>query len=107
MRYFGKLGIAQQVEKSPGVWDEVITEVDAIGTIKQRTDTLQLEGTINIVHKTTTSVSVPARGVGPRDNSDIRYVTHVGKRWVASSVVDEYPQIVIFFGEEYHGPIPG
>jgi hypothetical protein len=107
MRYAGKLGIAQQTEVSPGVWEETITEHDVVGDLKQRTETLTVGDTILPQYATTTSVSVLAREVGFRDNSDLRYMTLGGKRWTISSDVTQYPRVVLYFGEEYHGPIPG
>lgn len=106
MRYSGKLGLAEQTEVSPGVWEETITERDAIGEMVQRTETLESGDNVLPRYVTTTSVSVLALGVGPQDNSRIRYVTHTGKRWQIRSIVDEPPRIVIYFGEEYHGPKP-
>jgi hypothetical protein len=107
MRYSGKLGIAQQVEVSPDVWEEEITEQDVVGDMEQRSETLeQADDSALPRHSTSTSVSLLALGVGPRDNSDIRYVTYAGKRWQITSVVDQYPRIVCYFGGEYHGPTP-
>lgn len=106
MRYSGKLGIAEQIEGPPGVWEETITEHDVLGKMVQRTEAFVTSDSIHPSYATTTSVSVPARGVGPMDNSMIRYVTHAGKRWKLSSIVDQPPRIVMYFGEEYHGPIP-
>ena len=105
-RYVGKLGIAEQKEVSPGVWEETITEVQVLGDVKQRTEVLGLVDTINPIYTTTTSISVYSRGVGPVDNSMIRYVTYKDKRWMISSIVDQPPLIVLYIGEEYHGPAP-
>lgn len=100
------LGTSGQVEEPPGVWEDIITEVPVLGTVKQTTEVL--DGTSDILprYHTTTSISVPARGVGPQDNSSIRYITYKGKRWQIASIVDDPPEIVIFMGEEYHGPTP-
>lgn len=106
MRYSGKLGIAQQTEVSPGVWEETITEHDVVGDMKQRTEALETGDRIHPRYVTTTSVSVLAFGVGLQDNSMIRYATKAGKRWVISSIVNKPPRLVLYFGEEYHGPIP-
>jgi hypothetical protein len=107
MRYSGKLGIARQVEVSPGNWDEEITEQDVVGDMEQRSETLeQADNSALPRHSTSTSVSLLARGVGQIDNSDLRYLTHAGKRWSISSIVDQFPRIVLYFGGEYHGPTP-
>lgn len=106
MRYSGKLGIVQQTEVRPGIWEEVVTEVPVLGTVKQRTEVLSGNGSVLPEYQTTTSISVPARGVGPQNNSGIRYVTYKGDRWQIRSIVDEPPRIVIYIGEVYRGPTP-
>lgn len=106
MRFAGKLGIAQQAEVRPGIWEEAITEHEALGDLRQRTEALDSGDSVLPRYRTTTSVSVPARGVGQQDNSMIRYVSWKGKRWTIASIVDEPPKIVLFIGEEYHGPHP-
>jgi hypothetical protein len=106
MRYSGALGIVEQSEVRPGIWEETVTEVPVLGTVRQAT--AALDGTDQVLpqYSTTTSVTVPARGVGPLDNSSIRYVTYKGDRWQISSIVDEPPRIVLYIGEKYNGPTP-
>ena len=104
MRYSGKLGIAEQTEVSPGIWEETLTEHDVIGDLKQRTEVLVQGDSILPTYRTTTSISVFSRGVGQLDNSMIRYITHSGKRWAISSIVAQPPLIVVYIGEEYNGP---
>lgn len=106
MRYSGKLGLVEQQEVRPGIWEEVVTEVPVLGTVRQRTEVLNGEGNVLPEYATTTSISVPARGVGPQDNSNIRYITYKGTRWQIRSIVDEPPRIVIYIGEVYNGPTP-
>lgn len=107
MKYFGKLGIAEQVETSPGVWDETITEHDVVGDLMQRTETMDTGDSILPRYVTTTTVSVLARHVGHVDNSNLRYLTNIGgKRWVIASAVNQPPRMVMYVGEEWHGPVP-
>lgn len=107
MRYSGKLGIVQQTEVRPGIWEEVVTEEPVLGTVRQRTEVLSTSGSVLPEYGTNTSISVPARGVGPLDNSVIRYITYKGTRWQIQSIVDEPPRIVLYIGEVYRGPTPG
>lgn len=107
MRYSGKLGLVQQTEVRPGIWEETVTEVSVLGEVRQRTEVLDSGDAILPRYRTTTSISVPARGVGPRDNSMIRYITYKGDRWQIASIVDEPPRIVVYIGEVYRGPTPG
>jgi len=106
MKYSGKLGVAEQVEVSPGVWEEVITEQDIVGDLLQRTEALSAGENVLPRYVTTTSVSVLALAVGQNDTSMFRYLTLAGTRWAINSWVAQPPRLVAYFGEEYHGPIP-
>jgi hypothetical protein len=103
MRYSGKLGIAEQTEDPPGVWEETITEVDILGAVEQRTEVLNSSDSVLPQYTTTTSLSVLSR---PEPHSSFRYVTYLGKRWEIASITSDYPKIVIYIGKEYHGPTP-
>jgi hypothetical protein len=103
MRYSGKLGIAEQTERAPGIWEETITEVDVLGSVEQRTEVLDTSDSVLPRYTTTTSISVLAR---PENHASIRYVTYLGKRWEIGSIVTQFPKIVIYIGKEYHGPLP-
>lgn len=106
MRYSGKLGIVEQKEVRPGIWEEVVTEEPVLGTLEQRTEVLDGSSEVLPRYTTSTSISVPARGVGLQDNSVIRYITLRGNRWQIASIVDKPPRIVIYVGEKYNGPTP-
>lgn len=106
MRYSGKIGYGQQVERAPGIWEDVITERDALGEVKQTTEAFTVANSILPQYRTTTSVSVVSEGTEKVNYSDLRYVTHAGVRWSPASIVVEPPRLIIFIGEEYHGPIP-
>lgn len=106
MRYSGVLGISEDIEVKPGKWEERITEHPVVGEEKQRTEVLVHEGRIIPGTRTNTSISVFALGLGQMDDSKIRYVTYSGKRWTIGSIVNQYPKLTIYIGEEYHGPAP-
>lgn len=106
MRYAGKLGITEKTEISPGLWEDVITERPVMGTVEQTTERLEGAGDILPRLLTNTSLSVPALGVGEVDNDVIRYAWFKGKRWQIESVVDDHPNITLYFGGLYNGPTP-
>lgn len=106
MRWSGKLGFSEEVEVSKGRYEDRITETPAMGDVETRTDTFAVADEVLPQHRTSTSVSV-LFGSGERvDISRLRYVTHRRKRYVPSSIVEEHPRVVIYIGEEYHGPGP-
>lgn len=106
MRWSGKLGFAQRVETAPDVWENVITERAALGTIEQRSERLDSDDDILPGYRTTTSISLLSRGPLVQENSDLAYITWRGRNWVPESIVENYPKITVFIGEEYHGPTP-
>lgn len=106
MRYSGMFGYSEQVESAPGKFENVITEFPYLGRVEQRTENLAGEGEILPRYRTSTSISVLSRGVAVRENADLAYVEWRGRRWVPASIVENYPEIKIFIGEEYNGPTP-
>lgn len=106
MRYSGKLGLAQQSEVRPGIWEETVTEKPILGKVEQRTEALAGSSSVIPEYRTTTSISVLSRGPDQLNNADIRYVVYMGVRWTVVSMVYEYPHLVLYIGEKYNGPIP-
>ena len=80
MRYAGKLGLSEQVETSPGVWEDRITEQEVLGTMKTLTETHASEDGIHPKVSATRSIVVGALGIGPQDHSKIMYATYAGRR---------------------------
>lgn len=107
MRFSGKIGFATRSETVPGVWEDVITERDYLGDVIQRTERLDDDGSVIPKYRTTTSVSVLSDGVLKERYSDIRYVRLFGVAWAVNSVINKWPRLEIFIGEEYNGPTPG
>lgn len=105
-RYSGKLGVIAETETSSGVWEDVVTEKDILGTIKTMTEAVETADSVQPVYRTTTTVSVVDRGVGVMDHSSLRYLTVGGTRRVIQSVTPNYPMLDLYVGEEYHGPTP-
>ena len=106
MRYSGKIGYAVQTETSPGVWEDTITERAKLGTVKQRTEALDSGSSVLPEYRTTTSVSVLCDGVLKENYDNLRYLSHLGKNWVIASAVMEWPELILYIGEVYNGPLP-
>lgn len=104
MRYSGKLGLAQQSEVRPGIWEETITEKSILGKVEQRTEALAGSSSVIPEFRTTTSISILSRGPEQINNADVRYITYMGVRWAIASIVYEYPHLVIYIGEKFNGP---
>lgn len=86
--------------------EDVITERDYIGDVVQRTEAFTVEGSVLPQYRTTTSVSVLSDGVLAEKYSNLRYISYMGQNWSVSSVVQQYPRMVVYIGELYNGPLP-
>lgn len=106
MRYSGKIGYAVQTEIRPGVWEDTIVERAKLGTVLQRTEALDSGNSVLTQYRTTTSVSVLCDGVLKENYDNLRYLTYMGRRWAIASAVLQSPQLVLYIGEVYNGPIP-
>lgn len=86
--------------------EDVITERNYLGDVIQRTETFNTAASVLPQYQTTTSVSVLSDADLAKNYRSIRYVTYLGDRWEVSSVVMQYPRLVLYLGDVYHGPTP-
>lgn len=103
-KYYGKLGIAETVETSPGVWEEQITERPYRGDVIKNSrryegseylnDNLILNNSLSIVCDSYLSERIFA----------IRYVTWMGARWKVSNIEVQRPRLILTLGGVYNGP---
>lgn len=107
MRWAGKIGVSTETQVRPGVFEDVITEIPKMGTVQTRTETFGQGSGVHATYANSTSVSVLSAGPDKLRYNDYKYVTHLGIRWSIASIMFEYPYLVIYLGEEYHGPEPG
>jgi len=108
-RFYGPVGISQQVEEpaDSGIWVEQVIELNFFGDINrnarrsenqdQANDSVVLENTISIVvdHSAIEQLLY-----------DIRYVVWVGKRWKVDSVEIQPPRLLLRLGSVYNGITP-
>jgi hypothetical protein len=106
MRWAGIIGYSREEEVRPGIWEDVITEVEAFGEVQNTTAALRDGDGVLPTATVTTAISVITNG-SRVPLSGIRYVTYSGVRWQIASAVHQPPRYVIYLGEEYHGPTPG
>ncbi len=105
MRWAGKVGYSAHTEVKPGIWEDVITEVDAFGELTEQNESINGEDAVLPQYRVTTSVSIITDGQRV-PQAGIRYFTMRGKRWQLSTMVRQPPRIVLYPGEEYNGPLP-
>jgi hypothetical protein len=105
VRWAGKVGYSKLTEVKPGIWEDVITEVDAFGELTELNEALDSGDAVLPQNRVTTSVSIITDG-NRVPQAGIIYFTIRGVRRQLSTMVRQPPRIVLYPGEEYHGPLP-
>lgn len=101
-RFCGLIGFAVQVETSPGVWRERITERRYKGDVTRNqtrwnqgsgaNDDFRVDNEISIVSDPFLDAHLPT----------IRYVTWMGSKWKVTSVMVRSPRLVLQIGGVYN-----
>lgn len=105
-KFYGVIGYATQEETAPGVWEDVITEVNASGDILQNNRRWEPTENLNADVIISNKFSVISHTSLETNLSRIRYIKWMGERWKISSLEIKRPRIIISAGGVYNGPIP-
>ena len=107
-KFYGKIGYAETVETSPGVWTEVITERPYSGEILRQSRRLQPGEGLNDNLMLTNEISILADPFAYQNFHAIRYVEWLGTRWKVSTVdANQRPRLILTTGGVYNGDTPG
>jgi len=103
-KFCGAIGYVTQIETTPGVWEDQITEKTYHGDVvrnnrrwdiaEKLNDDLQVENNISIIGDTFLYSNFSA----------IRYVTWLGTRWKITKVELNRPRLSLTLGGVYNGP---
>lgn len=111
MRFYGAVGYANSVEKSPGVWQEVITEISYYGDVVQNSRRLepppQVPPTLNANVSLGNSFSIMADAYAYNNFVNMRYVCWKGKNWTITNVDVHRPRLILTIGGLWNGSTPG
>ena len=105
-KFHGKVGYGEQIETSPGVWQDVITEIDYFGDVIRNTRRLLDDQKVNNDLNVGNSISIVADAYANEHFFAIRYVQWAGTLWRVSDVEVQSPRLLLRLGEVYHGPVP-
>lgn len=105
-RFFGVVGYGEQVEKSPGIWDDVIVELPAYGNVKRNARTFTEGQSVNDDLVVNNSISIVMDAYSTEHFHAIRYVFWAGVRWKVTEVTEERPRLLLRLGGKYVGPGP-
>lgn len=103
-RFYGEVGYGEPVEKSPGVWEDVITEVKYRGDVVRNTRRLEEGQKVNFDLTINNSISIVADAYANEHFFAIKYVKWMGTLWVVTEVEVQSPRLLLRLGGVYHGP---
>jgi hypothetical protein len=104
-KFYGVIGYGENVESSPGVWQDVITEKSYFGDVIRNTRTLRDEGEkLNNDLSVGNSISIVADAYANEHFFAIRYIEWAGALWTVSDVEVQSPRLLLRLGGVYNGP---
>ena len=102
-KFFGKIGYAETVETTPGVWEEKITEREYFGDLIRNTRSLQSGEQLNDNINISKEISIVADPFAYENFHSMRYVEFMNAKWKISSIDVQYPRLILSVGGLYNG----
>lgn len=102
-KWCGVVGYAEQMETSPGVWNEEFTEHKYFGEVIQDSRRLQSANQVHDNIVVLTRVSFVADPFALSNFHSIRYARYMGANWEVSNVDVQYPRLILTLGGVYNG----
>lgn len=102
-KFFGKIGYAETVETTPGVWEEKITEREYFGDLIRNTRSLQSGEQLNDNINISNEISIVADPFAYENFHSMRYIEFMNAKWKISSVDVQYPRLILSVGGLYNG----
>lgn len=106
-KFYGEIGYGETVQKSPGVWDDEITEYKYRGDVIRNARGLQEADKVNDDISVDHSISIVADAYAREHFFAIRYVRWAGTLWKVSNVEVQSPRLILRLGGVYNGPTGG
>ena len=97
-KFYGKIGFADTVETTPGVWEENITERPYYGNLVRNTRRLDSSQSVNDNINISNEISIVADPFARNNFHSMRYVTYMNAKWKISSVEVQYPRLILSVG---------
>ena len=101
-KWFGKIGYAENIETTPGVWTEQIIEREYYGDLVRNTRRLQTTDQVNDNVNIANELSIVADPYANDHIYAMRYVEFAGAKWKINNVDVQYPRLTLTLGDLYH-----
>ena len=106
-KFYGEIGYAEQIEASPGVWVEVITERRYSGDVIRLSKRWQSGGNLNDEVSIDNTISIIADPFAYQNLQKMRFIRWLGAAWEISKIDVQRPRLIISLGGEYNGDTAG
>jgi hypothetical protein len=106
MRFSGKVGYGANVETSPGVHEDQITERTQFGDVIRNSLKSQNGESVNNDLSVSNSISIVADKYAREHFSAVRYVDWAGTKWSVNEIEIQLPRLILRLGGVYNGPTP-
>lgn len=101
-KFYGKIGFADMVETTPGVWEEMIIERKYYGEVVRNTRKLVASDHLNDNISINNEISILADPYAKQNFHSMRYVEFLGTTWEITSVEVQYPRLILSLGGVYN-----
>lgn len=102
-KWFGKIGYAKTVEKTPGVWMEEIVDRNYYGDLIRNTRRLQSADKVNDDIEISNDLSIISDPYANENFHSMRYAEFMGTKWKINNIEVQYPRLILTLGGVYNG----
>lgn len=102
-KWYGKIGYIESVEKTPGVWEDLITEREYFGDLNRNTRRLQTTDQVNDNVDISNEISIVADPYAMDNFIAMRYAEWLNVKWKIASVDVQYPRLNLSLGGVWNG----
>lgn len=102
-KFYGPIGYAERVEKTPGVWVDKITERNYYGDVLQNSKSSNNGENLNDEININNRISIVADAYANQHFFAIRYVKWMGSSWKITKVDVQAPRLILTIGGIYNG----
>ena len=101
-KFNGMIGYAEQVETTPGVWENKITEHKHLGDVVRHTSKLVTSDDLNDDVDVSTEISIVADTYTIKNMYSMVYIEYLGAKWKIKSIQPQFPRVILTLGGLYN-----
>jgi hypothetical protein len=103
-KFYGPIGYAESKEKSPGVWEDTISEHNYYGDVIRNIRRMENSENVNDNINVDNQISIVADAYAYQNFFAIRYIKWMGALWKVAKVDVQRPRLILTIGGVYNGP---